>query len=465
MLWPPGDRVDRELRLPPDLHMRVMERRDIPTVVAILDVAFPDLATAEDHSALSAAFYEEQVAFAGEDRSTEECPLFVLLIESASGALACALMEYEPIQRALLLRLIAVVPAARGWGLGRALLEAHVAVGQAVGAIELYGLTAVDNRAQCALFARLGYALCGIIPDSDRREVAPGELRFIPEALYRKGLVPAQTARPEPAALRPGTAALMHLLFVHTEAAAAPSHEHRLSACMRASPPIPATADDPWPDVVSRAPDSPAGATLRPLAGTDVPRLLSHISLWDPELAASSYRYLLTHTFYKERVALADEDATIGRRPYRTVVLEIEGDLAGAAWISLNVPRSTLRLELAVVDPRRRRQGLTRSLAAEFVALGHALGVETLLSAVTLRHPSGQRVLEFAGLTPVGILPAAQYHAVTPDVYHEEYLALYALSLVPQSLRFLPARATMLPAVAALAELVFGPGDGLSVAR
>lgn len=465
-LWPAGERVGRELQLPPDIYARAMERRDIPTVIALLGDAFPDLAIAEDRSVLDVAFYEEQVAFAGEGRYMEERPLYVLLLESASRTLACILVEYEADARALLGRLAAVTPAARGKGLGLALLEAQIVVGRAVGAIHTYGLAALDNRTQCALLARSGFTLCAIIPDSERRQGAHGELRFVSEALYMKVLVPPDALTwPEPAALRPGTAALMRLLFGRTEASASPPRARASIPGASESLPTPTRADDPWPGAASCMSGSSAGPTLRPLARADVPRLLARLPNWDLELTASLHAHLLAEPFYEQHVALADEDATIDRRPSRVIVIEIEGELAGAAWLTCDLPSSTLRLELAAVELRRRRQGLARALVAEFVALGRALGVETLLSAVTMRHPHGQRALELAGFTPIGIIPVSERRAVASDVYRYEYHALYAISRVPSALSLWPVRAAMLPAVADLAELVFGAADSAFLAR
>lgn len=56
---------------------------------------------------------------------------------------------------------IAVEPARRGQGLGRALLEAVIVHAAALGAAQLHLEVAVDNAAALALYERAGFARAG----------------------------------------------------------------------------------------------------------------------------------------------------------------------------------------------------------------------------------------------------------------------------------------------------------------
>ena len=130
------------------------------------------------------------------------------------GALAGAIvLEHQEDEGAVVGRLSAVSPACRGRGLGRALLRIEEGCGRALGARLVHGLAELDNLPQCALLEAEGRRLCGVVPDSERRRVAPGVTRYVPEAVYIKTLVAAEDLLwPEPAQLTPATTRLFQIL-------------------------------------------------------------------------------------------------------------------------------------------------------------------------------------------------------------------------------------------------------------
>src|SRR5215510_5634597 len=173
MDWPTGEFLSRQIRLPADMQLCQLGRADVPTVMAALGAWYPDLAIGEEHVLLTSTFYDEAVALADEGHTVEDRPVYVLLLRSATALVGYWAGEYEAVERAIVGRMSLVDPRFRGRGCGRALIEAHVLVGQAIGADLAYGFAELDNRPQCAILERAGFTLCGVVPNSEVRYVAP----------------------------------------------------------------------------------------------------------------------------------------------------------------------------------------------------------------------------------------------------------------------------------------------------
>jgi GNAT superfamily N-acetyltransferase len=465
MDWPTSAFLGRRIRLPADVRLRQLARADVSTAIAAIGAWCPDLAIGKEQALLTSAFYDEAVALAGEEHTIEERPVYVLLLDSAAGPVGFWAGEYEPDERALLERMALVDSRHRGRGYERALIEAHLVVGQAIGADLVYGFVEMDDRPQCDLFADMGFTLCGILPDSKLKHVASGEARYVPEAFYVRMLgAPENLLWPTPEALLPRTAALMKLLFDDEKLVAPPEPVHAAStpipelhpssAALLASRPGGAHT---WPDAALLAVGFglPSGLELRQLARRDIPHVVSVLPAWWPDLVGSAFSYLLTASFYEQSVALAGEDADLAHRPGYVALLCADGSPVAFGYVKYVASQSQLRAEAGTVDPRYRGRGLS-SVCKLMVLLGRALGVNTIVAPVTLRHPFAQTLVEHSGFRLVGIFPGSDRVQVSPGVMKPTLEAMYAISLLPEERTHRPAFASLSPRMAAVARFVLG---------
>jgi GNAT superfamily N-acetyltransferase len=365
-----------------------------------------------------------------------------------------------------------VDPHYRGRGCGQALIEAQVLIGEAIGAELTYGFVEIDNRPQCAILERAGFALCGILPHSKRKHVAPGVAKYVPEALYMKMLGALDALLwPRPERLRPRTAALMKLLFDYGEpvetlepmpTAAVPQLDPSSAALLASRP----GGTHTWPDITPLASQVqwPAGLELRQLARSDIPRLVSVLPQWFPDIVGGLCRYLLTPAFYEQSVALAGEDADLDHRPAYSCLLWAGAEPVAFGYVEYAASRSVLCIQMLAVDPRYRGRGraiptlgaLTVLLGHTTVLIGRTIGVDMIITWVTLRHPFAQLAAERCGLHLVGIVPASDRVQVAPGVVQPAFEAMYALSLVPDEQTYWPAPASLSPHMAAVARFILG---------
>lgn len=452
--------MDR-LSLPAGIKARQLARRDIPQLIERIEAWYPTLAIAEDRVLLTSAFYENEVALDGEEQHVDSRPTYVLLLDSAHGMVAFISLTYESVQDALLGQMAIVDPQARGLRLGRALIDAQVVIARELGAARTYGLVDIDQRAQIAALEGGGFMLCGLLPNSDCKIVAPGVTGAVHEAIYVRPLVPPESLIwPDDVALQPTTAALMRILF-----GPVPEHPSAPPPVHRATPP----ALDSRPAVHLAAPalcwpglgelvavlSLPAGYSLTTLAAKDVATLVALLPAWHPPLAGSLRERLLNPSSYYERFALAGAEARIETHPGLAVICLHQEEIVGALFLTADLQSSTLSVDGLFIDPRHRRQGLASVLLTASGYLGQAIGTDLALLSCTLRHPFLQRAAERAGWNLIGVMPAAERERVAPDTIKYRFEALYALQSLGQVAR--EERAARAPRMTTLLHLVLGP--------
>ena len=110
----------------------------------------------------------------------------------------------------------------------------------------------------------------------------------------------------------------------------------------------------------------------------------------------------------------------------------------------------TLSTRCGVIDPRHRKSGLTRCLLPLLVLVGRAIGAETVMGWVTLRHIALQLGCERTGFGLWGLIPASERYEVGPGTWRYGFEALYGVTLVPPALSRWPDESTLPPARAAL---------------
>ncbi|HEX8109606.1 MAG TPA: GNAT family N-acetyltransferase [Kofleriaceae bacterium] len=467
MCWPDIDSFAREVALPPGVRVRQLARADIPPLVQLLAEWHPRFAAMEDASLLEERFYTENVALAGERHTTMERPVYVALLESEGALVGCLVCDVEPDGVVHYGRFSVVAPHFRRRRLGRANLNLMIALARVVGASVTYDLVELDYLAKQAALEEAGMSLSGVLPNSEWKQVGSEGVRCVPEALYFKTFVPAdELIWPEPAALRPATAALMKLLFDYGDppgplVSFRPRPVPDLDDAARALLETRRGGDLEWPDARPLAGRLalPPGVAVRRLARADLPGLIDRLPAWHPDIAHGSQRHLLSPAFYEARVALEGEDAHIERRPAHAWVVERGGELAGLSVVRCHLEHATLFAEFVVVDPRHRGAGLARVLLHTVMLAAHTIAVDMITAYATLRHPYGQRLCEGAGFRLVGILPAANRHTVSPGVVKHAFEAVYSISLLSPEQSYTPPREAMPPRVPALADFVYGPPE------
>jgi hypothetical protein len=132
--WPDIALLAPQLALPSDLRLRQLARSDIPRMIALLPTWFPELVGSSREGLLTASYYEESVALAGEDASIDRRPVYAFVIESGTEPVAFGCGEYRAAQALLRAEIGAVAPGVRGSGLAAAVARLLVLVGRTIGA-------------------------------------------------------------------------------------------------------------------------------------------------------------------------------------------------------------------------------------------------------------------------------------------------------------------------------------------
>jgi GNAT superfamily N-acetyltransferase len=464
--WPSAEWVGGQVCLPTGIQLRQLGHADVPRVIEAIGAWSADLAIGEERVLLTSEFYDREVALAGMGQTTEDRPVLVLLLESETTLVGYLATEFDAAERALAGRLGLVAPAFRGRGYGQVLADSHAAIGRALGAHLAHGLVELDNHAQIAALERAGFALCGVLPNSEVRRVA-GVARHVPEALYVSVLDSSlDLLWPEPEALEPRTAALMKLLFDFGEPGEIPATsvtgfipelDPPVAARLAARPGGIAT----WPDIALLAPQLslPGDLRLRQLARSDIPGMMALLPRWFPGLVGSSRECLLTASYYEESVALAGEDASTDRRPVYAFVIDSGAEPVAFGCGEYRAAQALLRAEIGAVAPRVRGSGLAAVMATLLVLVGRAIGADMIITWATLRHRLAQRMGERCGFRLVGIVPASDREQISPGVVKHVFEAVYAISLVPDAQTHRPPSASLSPRMASVASFILGePG-------
>lgn len=467
MRWSAIDPLLTSLSVPSGLTLARLASDEIAEVPAALCAWHPDLEIGEEPFLLTDAFYRDEVALRDVDGSLGERPACALRLRDDHGLAALLVLEHQAGERALLGTISVVAPRWRGRGLGRVLIQATDVVAGAIGVDLVYGFTELENVAQGRILESEGYWLCGLIPDSERRRIAPGLMRNVPEALYIKPRLPAERLLwPDPRQLSPRALRMFRLLDFPGTPAALTAHPAATPEPLGAVPPVaPAVAarlarpDHTWPDVavLSEQLDLPAGFRIRGLARADIPRVIEQVASWFPDLRDSVRAFLLDPAYYEEQVALDGEDQDYQARPGHVFTVWDRDALVLVTCARFDEDGSTLLNDFAALDPRYRRQGIGDRVMPLLGLIGRAMGIETVLGWSTLRHPAAQRAVERGGWQLWGLIPASERYR-DGGVDRGGFEALYGASLVPAEQSYWPPLDTLPPRLAALCRLVRDDG-------
>jgi hypothetical protein len=199
-----------KIRRPRGYRFELLQRHEIPALVAAVKAWFPEISVGSASCYLSEDFYHRSVYFAG---NAENDTLVVLIKKGVelAGLFSC---ERDPNTLSLYARLGVISPRHRGKHLGHVFPLLAEAIGRATEMGMVYAMATLKIPHVQRVFEKRGWQLIGITPGYDREMVSPGVVKRVYEAVYAKVLV-AETALlfPELRNLTERTRAFFRLLF------------------------------------------------------------------------------------------------------------------------------------------------------------------------------------------------------------------------------------------------------------
>lgn len=464
MYWPNLDALTEQISALHGVTITQLGRADIPAVCETLVSWYPSIGAGTESDLTQADYYESEVALAHEPQTVAARPCVVFLLRDATGLRGYNALEYYDTTRTLCSRMMVVDPAARGQGLARVLAELQRALGQALHADHLLAFTELDNHFSRRGLERMGFWLCGIAADSDRKTVA-GRLVYVPDAVYVLPLVALDALRwPSPETLTPRTARLMEHLFAERYAARPASPDGspvpslaRLPDEPEAQSDLPPGEPGTWPvlDALAAQLAVPPGHTLTQLHGNEAPRLLARLASWIPSLSEGAQRHWLEPSRWQSDVASSGGPQRLAERPDYVAVLRRGEELVGCCCLSYRAAIDLTFVEVLAVQPERAGQGLEELLLRAALGLARGAGTRKLLAWAPTDDPTLQRACERTGFALSALVPAASRRRSAAGSLVHTFEALYERTLLaPEDSRW-PDEAELPAHVAALRRLLF----------
>ncbi|MDO8988969.1 MAG: hypothetical protein Q7U91_04985 [Sideroxyarcus sp.] len=210
MIWPGIHELSAMVPLPGSYRYELLNRADIPAVIAAIKVWYPEVAVGAASCYLREDFYSDKVFLDGET----EKDIFVFLIKRNDELAAIWSMEWEPYALTLYAKFGTVSPGHRGAKLSEYALALIEKTGRAMGAGFVYGITTLKIPNMQLAFEHAGFQVIGFTPGYDREVVSPGVVKRVYEVVYAKVLVPeGDLLRPDTANMTPQVKALFELMF------------------------------------------------------------------------------------------------------------------------------------------------------------------------------------------------------------------------------------------------------------
>lgn len=191
-------------------RFELLQRHEIPAVVASLKAWFPEISVGSASCYLRDDFYRDEVCLPGQP----EKDVLVVLVKKGCDLVGLFSCDCDRNTLALYARLGVIAPAHRGLGMSHALLSLAESMGRALGMGMIYGMATLKIPHVQRAFETLGWQLIGITPGYDREMVSPGVVKRVYEAVYAKVLVAERKLlRPRARNLTAKTAAFFRLVF------------------------------------------------------------------------------------------------------------------------------------------------------------------------------------------------------------------------------------------------------------
>jgi hypothetical protein len=191
-------------------RFELLQRAEIPALVAALSTWFPDISVGGASCYLQADFYTRKAFFAD---APEQDTLVLLLKHSdyLAGMFSC---DLDHDTQSIYAGLGVASPQHRGSNVAQAGMMFVEAFGRHLGMGYVFGMATLRHPYAQRAFERAGWELIGITPGYDREWVAPGVVKRVYEALYAKVLEnDAGVQHPQRQNLTPRTQAFFDAIF------------------------------------------------------------------------------------------------------------------------------------------------------------------------------------------------------------------------------------------------------------
>src|SRR5262249_38299181 len=131
--WPDLAPIVAALRLPASVTLRQLARADLAQLVERLPIWHPEIATTAQSRLLSPAFYDDDVALAGEDQTIAHRPIHARVFVHRGELIGFTSSICEVKRSTLRAEFIVIDPRHRGLGLALATLPFKVLLARAIG--------------------------------------------------------------------------------------------------------------------------------------------------------------------------------------------------------------------------------------------------------------------------------------------------------------------------------------------
>ena len=191
-------------------RFELLQRAEIPTLVAALATWFPDISVGGASCYLQSDFYARKAFF---DDAPEQDTLVFLMKngDELAGMFSC---DLDHDTQSIYAGLGVASPDHRGSNIAQAGMMFVEAFGRHLGMGYVFGMATLRHPYAQRAFERAGWELIGITPGYDRELVAPGVVKRVYEALYAKVLeCDAGVQHPQRQNLTPRTQVFFDAIF------------------------------------------------------------------------------------------------------------------------------------------------------------------------------------------------------------------------------------------------------------
>lgn len=224
--WPDLAPIVAALRLPASVTLRQLARGDLAQLVERLPAWYFQIATTAQRRLLTAAFYDDCVALAGEDQTIARRPIHARVFVHRGELIGLTYSICEVKRSTLRAEFIVIDPRHRGLGLALATLPFKVLLARAIGVDTVLAMATLRDPYRQMAAERSGFRLAGLLPAAGIDDAGDGA-KHVFEAMYACSLVPAERAfRPPAAAMLPRVAAVADFVLGAPSPAGAPHPPH-----------------------------------------------------------------------------------------------------------------------------------------------------------------------------------------------------------------------------------------------
>lgn len=196
---------------------------------------------------------------------------------------------------------------------------------------------------------------------------------------------------------------------------------------------------------------TPIGYRYEQISRHDIDAVAEKLRRWYPDISVGAAHGFVKKSFYENHVFLAAEI----EKDLIVYVCRKEGEIVSMTAIERDLQSSTIQGRLTVVSPDHRNSGLARFGPFILDHQAKAMGIALAYNHVSLKHAYAQKLVERAGFTLVGIMPASDREMVEPGVIKHVPEAIYAKVYASDSTLFSPTAECMTQAVSELWRRLF----------